>query len=497
MRHELLAASVGATMALVAGLEGDAKACGGCFHTPDQIGTVVTDHRMIFAVSQQQTTLYDQIEYQGSPSNFAWVLPIHGPVTVGLSADSLFSVLDANTQTTIVPPQLPACPFCACGGPLGATAGAASGSSSSGGSSGGGVSIISQAVVGPYATVQLQSTDPNALNAWLTANGYVIPANVMPIIAAYVNEGFDFLALRLTPGQGVSAMRPVSVTSAGAGLTLPLRMVAAGTGATVGLTLWVVGEGRYEPKNFLTFLISPSDLTWDFSTSESDYTTVRQQKETSLKNTAWQIESSLDISPFTIENAVLNGGFGGGVSGSSSGSGDSSSSDYAAIPAVGSTSDGGPGSPGETADQVRQQDLATLFAGGPATTRITRMRADLSQAALATDLVLQAASDQSALPNTYQVTKFVNAPMCAPIDPSTCPCGISSGSSGSGSAGASGAGSSGGTGGSSGVTSAPSKSPQDSSGCSMGPAGDAGSDLEIAFAGLLGVALLRTLKKRR
>ena len=70
--------------------------------------------------------------------------------------------------------------------------------------------------------------------------------DIDPIIAAYVNEGFDFLALKLQPGQGVQAMRPVRVTTQGAGLTLPLRMVAAGTGATVGITLWVVADGRYE-----------------------------------------------------------------------------------------------------------------------------------------------------------------------------------------------------------------------------------------------------------
>jgi hypothetical protein len=488
MRRELVAGVLGAVMALVAGLESGAKACGGCFHTPDQIGTVVTDHRMIFAISQLQTTLYDQIEYKGSPSDFAWVLPIHGSVTVGLSADSLFSVLDTDTQTTIVPPPPPPlfCPVCGCDQGF-SSGGSGGGSSSSGGSSGsssGGVSIVSQAVVGPYATVQLQSTDPNALNAWLTANGYAIPANVMPIIAAYVKEGFDFLALRLTPGQGVSAMRPVSVTSAGAGLSLPLRMVAAGTGATVGITLWVVADGRYEPKNFPSFLVAPSDLTWDFSSSESDYTTVRQQKEMSLNDAAWQIESSLDISPLTIENDVLTGFF-GGASSSSSGAGPGT--DYVAIPAMDGGPEGGPGSPGETADQVRQQDLATLFVGGPATARITRLRADLSQAALATDLVLQAASDQSVVSNSYQVTKFVNAPTCPPFD---CPCGISSGSSGG-----SGITTGGGSGSSSGSTSA-SKGAQSSSGCAMGPE-HAGSDLELAFAGLVGLALVRMLQKKR
>jgi uncharacterized membrane protein YgcG len=153
--------------------------------------------------------------------------------------------------------------------------------------------------------------------------------------------------------------------------------------------------------------------------------------------------------------------------------------------------EGGPGSPGETADQVRQQDLATLFAGGPATTRITRLRADLSQAALATDLVLQAASDQSVVSNTYQVTKFVNAPTCPPFDPSACPCGISSGSSGG-----SGITTGGSSASSSGGASATSKGAQSSSGCVMG-SGHAGSDLEFAFAGLVGLALVRMLQKKR
>ena len=51
----------------------DARACGGCFHGPTQNGDVITDHRMIFSVSPQQTTLYDEIEYQGNPASFAWV----------------------------------------------------------------------------------------------------------------------------------------------------------------------------------------------------------------------------------------------------------------------------------------------------------------------------------------------------------------------------------------------------------------------------------------
>src|ERR1700722_436023 len=82
---------VGLSMAVTAR---DASACGGCFHGPSQNGDVITDHRMIFQVSPQQTTLYDEIEYSGNPAGFAWVLPIHGQVTVGLSSDIVFASLD-------------------------------------------------------------------------------------------------------------------------------------------------------------------------------------------------------------------------------------------------------------------------------------------------------------------------------------------------------------------------------------------------------------------
>ena len=94
-------------------------------------------------------------------------------------------------------------------------------------------------------------------------NGYNIPADVAPVIAEYVAEGFDFLAMKLLPNQGVQAMRPVRVTTPGASLSLPLRMAAVGTGPEVGITIWVVADGRYQPQNFPFFHIDDSALVWD------------------------------------------------------------------------------------------------------------------------------------------------------------------------------------------------------------------------------------------
>src|SRR5205823_2721133 len=133
----------------------DARACGGCFAPPrpNEV-TVVTDHRMAFSVSTQQTVLWDQIRYSGNPSEFAWVLPIHPGATIELSRDEWFAALDATTQPVIVAPQQ-----APSGGGQGCGCGSASATSGfAADNAGGGVQVIHQEVIGPYETATIRST---------------------------------------------------------------------------------------------------------------------------------------------------------------------------------------------------------------------------------------------------------------------------------------------------------------------------------------------------
>jgi len=410
--------------------ERSASACGGCFHPPPpptQAVTDITDEKMLLAVSPTQSTLYDEIEYSGSPSSFAWVLPIRGTVTVGLSADVLFQSIDELTATQIVAPPSN-CPSPNCnqgGGGCGGSSNTAAFSEDAGsGSAGTMVQVLKQATVGPYDTVQLHSTDATALDDWLTQNGFEIPTSAQPILDAYVSEGFDFLAMKLAPGQGVQAMRPVRVTTPGAGLSLPLRMASVGTGAITGITIWVVADGRYEPQNFQTFTIPTSQLVWDWSTSTSNYTTLRAQDEATFKNAAWEIESSLVLSEQVISSVILAGGqyYGNGYA---PGTTADATQDYAPTGDFSDAGtceqddagDGGGGDAGgdagvggcESADQVRADDIAALFAGmsGPTVT-VTRFRSNIAKTAMSTDLLVQASSDQSELSNVRQATQSVN-----------------------------------------------------------------------------------------
>jgi hypothetical protein len=287
MRRLPLVAALGA---LAVAVPRAALACGGCFIPPVQgseHGTVVTAHRMILSISPEETTLWDQIRYDGSPKEFAWVLPVKPGARVEVASDALFDVLDAATSTLVNPPLLEcqAAPsYLGCSvapeavSPLASSFGCAAdaaGGSTEGVSGTPPVTVVSHGSAGPYEAVILHANEPDVLPKWLDAHGYVLPPEIAPLVDAYAAEGFDFAALRLIPSAGVSQMRPVRVVMPGAVPSLPLRMVAAGTGASTAITLFVVGEGRWTVKNFPEVSVPTSVLYWDYEAARSNYALLR------------------------------------------------------------------------------------------------------------------------------------------------------------------------------------------------------------------------------
>lgn len=275
-----LAAAAAATMHA-----GPAEACGGCFVPPADV-SVVTDHRMALSISQQQTILWDQIRYSGDPREFAWVLPVRAGAKIELANDEFFAALDASTQPTVYAPQGQntfGCALTGCGGGEDSDLGAASNGN-------GGVQIISQSVVGPYDQVTLRATDDGALVKWLRSNQFAIPTAIEPTIQAYVNERFDFIALKLRPECGQRSMKPVRVVSPGSVPSLPLRMVAAGVGPKVGITLYVITEGKYQPQNFPHVLIPDEKLRWDRYQNKSNYEPISQDLMAQANGRTWIVE---------------------------------------------------------------------------------------------------------------------------------------------------------------------------------------------------------------
>ena len=297
-------------LALLAAPE-PADACGGCFHgEPAQMGApdpqVVTGHRMVLSTSSQQTTLWDQIRYTGSPDQFIWVLPIADAttVTLGLASPAFIDALDTLSTPSIQSPTV----TCNANGTSTVSRGYGGGCGGSTFSyaddSGSDQSTtlhghddsmmtgVTGAVVGLYAAEVIGARMGTApLDEWLTQKHFVIPSDVRPAIQFYVDHHFDFLVLHLRPGVGVQQMQPVRVSVPGYSPTLPLRMIAAGTSDSVGLTLMVIAGTSMRVENFDNVVIPDTSLVYDLSAQRSNYRELFDAAVRTGGRPAWVTES--------------------------------------------------------------------------------------------------------------------------------------------------------------------------------------------------------------
>ena len=439
---------------------GEADACGGCFIPPVQgndTGTIVTAHRMALSVSTEQTILWDQIQYVGSPAEFAWVLPVKPGARIEVGSQAWFDVLDAATGTSVTPPRL-SCKvpgFFGCSVAPGLGAGATMGCGASEAVNGGDnltgpdpVQVVSHGATGPYESVVIHSDVPGALSAWLLDHKYAIPDDVVPVIEAYQDAGFDFAALRLLPSAGVQQMRPVRVVSPGASPVLPLRMVAAGTGPRTAITLFVIGEGRYTTKNIPEVRIPRETVYWDYATESSNYALVRDSlyglghsffvpysepgglfepvvNPVTRFPTRYQTTAGAQLE--TIAEAFVEQAFQNGET--------TSTSCAAAFPAMADEDrrvaapcdeQDGTGCVVDEATEIDPRvlecdpplgsdipldDLAQALVGlHPSDVWITRLEADLTRKDLAEDLVIEAAAEQTPIHGAFQSHIGVNIP---------------------------------------------------------------------------------------
>ncbi|MBL9110767.1 MAG: DUF2330 domain-containing protein [Myxococcales bacterium] len=388
--------------------ERDALACGGGFfenHVPGEVipgsteAVEVTDHRMVVVMERTKTVLYDQILFHGNPKGMAWVLPVKGEAKLGLSTDKLFEALDRELGLKVVGPTV-RCPSCTSisggggGGGGGVGCGSASASDSFSGASsksagpndGAGeperpepelpVTVKSHEAVGPYEVVRVAGEDPKAMAEWLSKNGYKVPASFEPVLAAYVREKFDFLALRLRPGQSASAIRPVRVELQGGSNVVPMRASAAGPTDKLGITMYVVSESQaFVPSSYPVFTVPSASITWDFAKKKSDYAEVREARAAESGYRAWELVGAETKSGIGMRITV-DGKY-----------------------------------EGETAEADRQADVEAF---GVAPRMITHLRANVRTSELTSDVVLEPVNTAPTL--TRSPSKVSGAPMCKTFD---------------------------------------------------------------------------------
>jgi hypothetical protein len=137
------------------------------------------------------------------------------------------------------------------------------------------VQIVRTNTVGPYRTDLIQSSEPGALAEYIAERGHVVPLGFESTVEAYVDGGYDFLAVSLRPTAGVQDMKPIRVVTPGGAPVLPLRMLALGAAPVVNVELYVIGEGRYVLPELTEVFLRRGALTWDSATQSSNFEALR------------------------------------------------------------------------------------------------------------------------------------------------------------------------------------------------------------------------------
>jgi hypothetical protein len=265
-RLSLFAAAATAASAL--SLPTPALACGGFFCSAAN-PVNQTAEQIVFAQNDDGTvTAVIQIAYQGPSESFAWVLPIKGIPTVGVSSDSAIQsltyqtdplfILDPTTEGQCQQAQYAAE---ADGAVLTTppTPGAAAPNT--------GVTVLAEGSVGPYDYVAIEPqpglADPAQVALdWLNENGYDTTSISSEVLGPYLSEGMNLIAFRLTKGNQVGSIRPVMITYEGSKPSIPIRPTAVAASADMGVRVWVLGKSRAIPENYLGLELNEARIDW-------------------------------------------------------------------------------------------------------------------------------------------------------------------------------------------------------------------------------------------
>jgi hypothetical protein len=114
------------------------------------------------------------------------------------------------------------------------------------------VSVLDRRVVGVFDTTTLASQDPKALQTWLSANGFTLPAEATPAIESYVKEGWVFVTAKIRRERSdlrTSTPHPLSFTFKTARPVYPMRLTGVNNGP-LRVELYVFGPERASAPHF-------------------------------------------------------------------------------------------------------------------------------------------------------------------------------------------------------------------------------------------------------
>ena len=280
-----------AALGLLAGVApGPAAACGGLFCTNTPVDQAA--ERIIFAVDHAagEITAYVQINYTGSADAFSWVVPVPSNPTVGVAELDSFTELSQLTAPRLTFPPVPDCfqlpVFSAAPGEN--------------------VNVLQQGSVGPYDFAVIEDRDPAALVAWLRDNGYRITPEMEPLVKVYTDAGMVFLAMKLSGGQDVQAIQPVSMTYKASEPMIPIRLTAVAATPNMGILAWIFADRQAAPANMNRFLMRKNDLAMTDMVGGTNYNSLRSGVLDSVQGRGFVVEYAQPSSALQSSDPLIN-----------------------------------------------------------------------------------------------------------------------------------------------------------------------------------------------
>ena len=237
-------ALLAAVFALVAGpmlaTPASACACGALFTTD---GATVDHETAALKYDGTNEDLVVSMDLLGSTPDAGWLMPVPAQASVSVSDIALLDELAERTRADVqrVTNWWPNFDFIDMLG-IGKdddTAGAEQPT----------VSVLDQRELGPYTVAQISAKDTTALTAWLTSNGYTLPANLAGAMTPYADANWVFVAVKLTapdPAQPYTGrLQPLRLTFPTSEPVYPMRLSQVATGPQ-SVTLYVIAADRMD-----------------------------------------------------------------------------------------------------------------------------------------------------------------------------------------------------------------------------------------------------------
>ncbi|GHI83611.1 DUF2330 domain-containing protein [Streptomyces xanthophaeus] len=219
-------------------------------------GAMVPDGQSVIGVDRETSVVRwdgrtEQIVMRftvgGDARKAAWIMPVPGRATVELGDADLFGELAQMTRPerrtrTYFWPREDDWPFSS-GRRDGAGAMAP-------GTADPGVGVVGRERLGDFDVARLTATDPDALKDWLESNGFRLPDRLAAEVKPYVDQGWEYVAVRLAPREQGRPLRgdldPLRIRFDSDRLVYPMRLSRmARTSQSLGL--YVLADHRMEP----------------------------------------------------------------------------------------------------------------------------------------------------------------------------------------------------------------------------------------------------------